>query len=129
MSAGRKRIPSLSTGRKKRKAWNKTRAKYMPEEGRQNLAETDRGSYYNQEELLEEFLDDKGAFYKCGKSDGSDNDDDNHNENNEQQQLSEDFVNNCCKIVSPILLQELINDFAVCKHCSGALLLVEDVTS
>ena len=30
----------------------------MPED----LAETDRGSYYNQEEWLEEFLDDKGAF-------------------------------------------------------------------
>ena len=23
---------------------------------------------------------------------------------------------NCCKIVSPILLQKLINDFALCKH-------------
>ena len=23
------------------------------------------------------------------------------------------------KIVSPVLLQELINDFAVCKYCSG----------
>ena len=50
-------------------------------------------------------------------------------ENNEQQQLSEGFANIYYKIVSPILLQELINDFAVCKHCSGTLLLVEDVTS
>ena len=34
----------------------------MPEERRQkNLAETDKGSYYNQEEWLEEFLNDKGA--------------------------------------------------------------------
>ena len=47
-------------------------------------------------------------------------------ENNEQQQLSEGFANICYKIVSPILLQELINDFAVCKHCGGTLLLVED---
>ena len=47
-------------------------------------------------------------------------------ENNEQQQLSEGFANICYKIVSPILLQELINDFAVCKHCSGTLLLAED---
>ena len=31
--------------------------------------------------------------------------------------------------VSPIHLQELINNFAVCKHCSRTLLLVEDVTS
>ena len=34
----------------------------MPEERRQNLAETDWGSHYNQEEQVEEFLDDKGAF-------------------------------------------------------------------
>ena len=30
---------------------------------RRNLAETDRGSYYNQEEWLEEFLDNKGLLY------------------------------------------------------------------
>ena len=47
-------------------------------------------------------------------------------ENNEQQQLSEGFANIYYKIVSPILLQELIYDFAVCKHCSETLLLVED---
>ena len=35
----------------------------MPEENIQNLAKTDKGSYYNQEEQLEEFLDDKGAIY------------------------------------------------------------------
>ena len=33
------------------------------------------------------------------------------------------------KIVSPIILQEINNDFAICKHCSGTLLLVENVTS
>ena len=41
MFSGRKRILSPLTWRKKRKAWNKTREKYMPEERRQNLAETD----------------------------------------------------------------------------------------
>ena len=46
MSDGCKLIVSPFTGRKKRKAWNKTWEKYMPEERRQNLAETDRGSYY-----------------------------------------------------------------------------------
>ena len=50
-------------------------------------------------------------------------------ENNEQQQLSEGFANSCYKIVSPILLQELITDFAICKYCSGTLLLAEDITS
>ena len=49
--------------------------------------------------------------------------------NNEQQQLFEDFVNSCYKIVLPILLQELINDFAIHKHSNGIILLVEDVTS
>ena len=78
MSAGRKRILSPFTGCKKRKTWNKTREKYIPER-RQNLSETDRGSYYNQEEWVEEFLDDKGAFYNGSESD--DGDDDNYNEN------------------------------------------------
>ena len=50
------------------------------------------------------------------------------NENNEQQQLPEGFTNICYKIVSPILLQKLINNFAVCKHYSGTLLLAEDVS-
>ena len=56
----------------------------MPEESRQNLAETDWGSYYNQEEWLEEFLDNKGAFHNSSESYDSDNDDQNYNENNKQ---------------------------------------------
>ena len=56
----------------------------MAEERRQNLAETDRGSYCKQEEWLEAFLDDKSAF-----SDDSDNDDENYNEN------IEEFVRRC----------------------------------
>ena len=51
-----------------------------------------------------------------------------YNENNEKQQLPEGFANSCYKIASPILLQKLINDFVVCKHYSGTLLLVEDVS-
>ena len=35
----------------------------MAEEKRKNLAEADKGSYFNQEEWLEEFLDDKNEFY------------------------------------------------------------------
>ena len=92
----------------------------------QNLTVTNRGSHYK-EEWLEEFLGSKGTFYN---GDESDNDDESYYENNEQQQLPEGFVNSCCKIVSPILLQKLINDFAVCKHkkhFSGTLLLAEDV--
>ena len=54
------------------------------EESRQNSAETDRVSYYNQEEWLEESLVNKGGFYNGSESDGSDNDDEIYNENNEQ---------------------------------------------
>ena len=59
MSAGRKRMLSPFTGRKKQKAWSNTREKYMPEERKQNLAETGRGSFNNQEDWVEEFLDDE----------------------------------------------------------------------
>ena len=52
----------------------------MPEEKRQNLAQTDRWSYYNQQECFEEFLEDKGSFYKGSESDDSDNDDENYKE-------------------------------------------------
>ena len=48
---------------------------------RQNLGETDRGSYYKQGEWLEAFLDDQGAFYNDSESGDSDNDDENYNEN------------------------------------------------
>ena len=74
---------------------------------KKNLAETGRGYY--KEELLEEFLDSKGAFYNGNESD---NDDAKYYENNEQQQLPEGFASSCNKIVSPIL-QKLIN-FVVC---------------
>ena len=121
-----KRILSPVTGCKKQKSWNKTREKYMPVKRSQNLAVTDWGSFYR-DERLEEFLDSKGAFYNSNESD---NDDETYNENNKQQQLPEGFVNSCYKIVSPILLQKLINDFAVCKHqkhLSGTLLHAGDV--
>ena len=50
MSDARKLVLSPFTGHKKRKAWNKIREKYMPVKTRQNLVETDRGSYYNKED-------------------------------------------------------------------------------
>ena len=53
----------------------------MLEEKGQNLAERDRGSYYNQKEWLEEFLDNKGTFYDGSESDINESDDDNYTEN------------------------------------------------
>ena len=55
----------------------------MPKKRRQNSAETDWGSFYNQEELVEEFLDDEGTFYKGSESDDGGPDDQNYNENME----------------------------------------------
>ena len=43
----------------------------MPVKRRQNLAETDRGEYYK-EEQLEEFLDSKGTFYNGNENDNND---------------------------------------------------------
>ena len=120
MPDGCKRILSPSTESKNRKAWNKTRGKHMSVKRRQNLAEADKGSYYNKKEWLEEFLDGKDAFYNGSENGDIDND--------EQQQLYEGFANNCYKIVSPILLQELINNFAVRNHRNGTILLIEDVS-
>ena len=79
----------------KRKPWIKAGEKYMLGEKRESLAETDTGSYYNQGEWLEEFLDGNGAIYNDNENDDSDNDDKNCNKNNEQPQLPEDFPNNC----------------------------------
>ena len=72
--------------------------------------ETDRGSYCNKEDG-QKYLDGEGTFFNGNESDDSDNEDENYNKNNEQQQLSQGFANNCDKIVSPVFLQELINDF------------------
>ena len=44
------------------KSLENTREKYMPEGRRQNSVETDRVFFYNQEEWVEQFWDDKGAF-------------------------------------------------------------------
>ena len=54
-----------------------------------------------------------------------DDDDESYNENNEEQQLLQGFANSCYKLVSTILLQKLINDFTICKHYIGTLLLVK----
>ena len=55
MSDGHKRILSPFTGCKKRKTWYQTREKYMPVKQTIDLAETDRGGSYYEEERIEEF--------------------------------------------------------------------------
>ena len=56
MSDSRKLILSPFTGRNKRKAWNKTREKYMPEERRQNLTEAGSRSYYKTRGMIRYIL-------------------------------------------------------------------------
>ena len=51
------------------------------ERKKQNLSETDRGPHQNQEYWVEEFLDNKGAFYSDYESDDMENDNENYNEN------------------------------------------------
>ena len=53
------------------------------------VAETNRGSYYKQEEWLEVFLDNKSAFSDGSESRDSDNDDENSNKSIEA------FVHRC----------------------------------
>ena len=55
MSDGRKLFLSTFSGSKKWKTW-KTREKYVLEERRQNLAETDRGSYYKRRGTVRSIL-------------------------------------------------------------------------
>ena len=93
----------------------------MAKENIQNFADTDRGSYYNQEEWLKEFLEDKGIFYNNSDSDSGTYNESSSDGDDEQEEVCESFNNSSLKIVSPLLLQELINDFAVCKHCGGKL--------
>ena len=66
----------------------------MLEERRQNLAKTDMGCYYNQKEWLEEFLDDKGAFYNGIESDDSDNGDKNYKNYNKNSRAN--VLQNSC---------------------------------
>ena len=56
MSDGRKLILCPFTGRKTRETWNNTREKYMPEERRQNLTKTGRGSCYKTRGMVRSIL-------------------------------------------------------------------------
>ena len=49
--------------KRKKTAWNKRKDKTMTLETQVNLAESDKGSCYNQKECLEEYEYGKGVFY------------------------------------------------------------------
>ena len=41
----------------------------MKRKAKQKLAETDKGSYYNQDDWFEKYLDNSGMFYNYNESD------------------------------------------------------------
>ena len=49
--------------KRKRAAWNKRKDKTMALDTQVNLAESDKGSFYNRKEWLEEYEYGKGMFY------------------------------------------------------------------
>ena len=49
--------------KRKKTAWNKRKDKTMTLETQVNLVESDKGSFYNQKEWLEEYKYEKGMFY------------------------------------------------------------------
>ena len=49
--------------KRKRTAWNKRKDKAMTLDTQVNLAESDKGSFYNQKEWLEEYEYGNGMFY------------------------------------------------------------------
>ena len=49
--------------KRKRTAWDKRKAKTMILNTQVNLAESDKGSFYNQKEWLEEYEHGNGMFY------------------------------------------------------------------
>ena len=73
---------------------------------------------------------DKGIFYNNGDCDSETYDNESSSDvDDEQEEVCKSFNNNSLKIVSSLLLQKLINDFAVCKHCGGKILPCEDMVS
>ena len=127
MSDGRKRILSPLTGRKKRAAWIRLEKK-IHRQKQDKIQGKQVGERETKEEWLEDFLYSKGAFYHLMKM-------------TMMMRVIMKIRNSCsyrrvllvvaAKTVSPILLQNLINDFAICKHqkhCSRTLLLVENVS-
>ena len=49
--------------KRKRAAWNERKDKTMTLDTQVNFAESDKGSFYNQKECLEEYKYGKGMFY------------------------------------------------------------------
>ena len=101
-----------------------------------NLAESDKGSFYNQREWLEEYKYGKGMFYSEHDDDknhtssqyndsdwekSSSEEDENSDSNTEELPLQDKNV-----VVSVSILERLIYSSTVCKYCHESVSLIED---
>ena len=122
--------------KRKRTAWNKRKDKTMTLDTQVNLAESDKGSFYNQKEWLEEYEYGKCMFYSeygDGKNYTSrkDNDskweesssekDESSDSNTEELPLEDKNL-----VESVSVSERLICTSAVCRYCHESVSLIED---
>ena len=108
----------------------------MPLETLANLAESDKGSFYNHREQLEEYEHGKGMFYSeygddknytSGEDTDSDweesssEDDESSDSNTEELPIEDKNI-----VVSVSILERLICSSTVCKYCHESVSLFED---
>ena len=122
--------------KRKKTAWNKRKDKTMTLETQVNLAESDKGSFYNQKEWLEEYEYGKCMFYSeygDGKNYTSrkDNDskweesssekDESSDSNTEELPLEDKNL-----VESVSISERLICTSTVCRYCHESVSLIED---
>ena len=101
-----------------------------------NLAESDKGSFYNQKEWLEEYEYGKGMFYSEYGDDknytSSEDNDSKWEESSSEEDESCDSnteelpVEDKNIVVSVSILKRLICSSTVCKYCHESVSLIED---
>ena len=101
-----------------------------------NLAESDKGSFYNQKEWLEEYEYGKGMFYSEYGDDknymsSEDNDSEWEKSSSEEDESSDSNmeelpVEDKNMVVSLSILERLICSLTVCKYCHESVSLIED---
>ena len=122
--------------KRKRTAWNKRKDKTMTLDTQVNLAESDKGSFYNQKEWLEEYEYGKGMFYSeyvdnknytssednnSNWEESSSEDDKSSDSNTEELPVEDKNI-----VVSLLILRRLICSSMVCKDCHESVSLIED---
>ena len=119
--------------KRKKTAWNKGKYKNMTLD---TLAESDKASFYNQREWLEEYEYGKGMFYSdygddknyassedndSGWEESSSEDDESSDSNTEELQVEDKNI-----VVFVSILERLICSSTVCKYCYKSVSLIED---